>query len=281
MADPFGDGTLSQALIPAGLNATLVLLRHGESIAITEGRFQGRLDTPLSPLGERQARFAGERLAHPDRPPHIAVPKSAPVEIAHSPLARTAATASAAGRALRAVHGQGVPRPQPEIGLLEVGQGAWEGLHREDVEARYEAELEAWRRAPHEHAAPGGEALIEVDRRVRQALSGIIGRLAASSPVSRAARTSAAGYPPPSGSPAWSLLVGHDGVFKVVLLALLDLPLERFWSFAFGLTGITIVGIHDGVVVLRAHNLLDHLAPLQDAGPDDEAGADRAASGAL
>jgi len=278
VADPFGDGTLSQALIPAGLNATLVLLRHGESIAITEGRFQGRLDTPLSPLGERQARFAGERLADPDRPPHIAVPKSAPVEIAHSPLARTAATASAAGQALRAVHGQGVPRPRPEIGLLEVGQGAWEGLHREDVEARYEAELEAWRRAPHEHAAPGGEALIEVDRRVRQALSGIIGRLAASSPVSRAARTSAAGYPPPSGSPAWSLLVGHDGVFKVVLLALLDLPLERFWSFAFGLTGITIVGIHDGVVVLRAHNLLDHLAPLQDAGPGDEAGA---ASGAL
>ena len=85
----------------------------------------------------------------------------------------------------------------------------------------------------------------------------------------------------PSGSPAWSLLVGHDGVFKVVLLALLDLPLERFWSFAFGLTGITIVGIHDGVVVLQAHNLLDHLAPLQDAGPGDDEEADRAASGAL
>ncbi len=96
-----------------------------------------------------------------------------------------------------------------------------------------------------------------------------------------AARTSAAGYPPPSSSLAWSLLVGHDGVFKIALLALLDLPLERFWSFSFGLTGITIVGIQDGMAVLRAHNLQDHLGPLQD--PEASAGKDpdRSASGAL
>jgi broad specificity phosphatase PhoE len=187
----------------------------------------------------------------------------------------------AADRALRAVHGQAVPPPRPEVGLLEVAQGAWEGLHRAEVEARFGAELEAWRQAPNQHQAPGGEPLLEVDRRVRLALPEIIGRLAAASPAIHIARTSAAGYPPPTTSPAWSLLVGHDGVFKIVLLALLDLPLERFWSFAFGLTGITIVGIHDGAVILGAHNLLDHLGPLQDASSGDDEAADAGLSGGL
>lgn len=281
MVDPAGDGALTGLAIPPDLNATLVLLRHGESVAITEGRFQGRLDTPLSALGEEQARLAGDRLAHPNRRPHIAVPGAAPIEIVHSPLARTAATAAAAELALRSVHGAAVPAARAEGGLVEVGQGDWEGLHRTEVEARYGAELEAWRQAPHERAAPGGEALIDVDRRVRATLPGILDRLAASGPRFDPARTSAAGYPPPASSPAWSLLVGHDGVFKVVLLALLDLPLERFWSFGFGLTGITIVGIHDGLAVLRAHNLQDHLGPLQDTdGPPGE-GPGPAAAGAL
>ena len=281
MADPAGDGALTRLAIPPDLNATLVLLRHGESVAITEGRFQGQLDTPLSQLGEAQARLAGERLAQPNRRPHIAVPASAPVEIVHSPLGRTTATAAAAREALVAVHGATVPALRPDDGLLEVGQGDWEGLHRTEVEERYSAELEAWRQTPHERMAPGGEPLGDVDRRVRLALGPIIDRLAASGPRAEPARTSAAGYPPPASSLAWSLLVGHDGVFKVVLLALLDLPLERFWSFGFGLTGITIVGIHDGLAVLRAHNLQDHLGPLQDLDPAADEKPGRAASGAL
>jgi phosphoserine phosphatase len=279
VAHPPGDRPLIP-LVPAGLNATIVLLRHGESVAITEGRFQGQLNTPLSPLGERQAALAGDRLARPDRPPHIAVPASAPIEIAHSPLARTAATAAAAGRALRAAYGA-ASELRPEPGLLEVGQGAWEGLHRDEVESRYPEELASWRRAPTQPSAPGAEPLAAVDARVRLALAGIIGRLAVAALPAEVARTSAAGYPPPSTSTTWSLLVAHDGVFKVVLLALLELPLERFWSFGFGLTGITILGIHDGSVVLRAHNLLDHLAPLQTAGPEPDEAEDRAESGAL
>ncbi len=272
---------MSERLVPAGLHATIVLLRHGESVAITEGRFQGRLDTPLSPLGERQAELAGDRLAHPGRPPQIAVPTTAPVEIAHSPLARTAATAAAAEAALRATYGSATPALHPEPGLYEIGQGAWDGLERSEVEARFGPELEAWRRAPHLNNAPGGESLVEADRRVRVALPAMLDRLALASPPINAAITSASGYPPPMSSPAWSLLVGHDGVFKLVTLALLELPLERFWTIAFGLTGITILAIHDGQVVLRAHNLLDHLGPLQAAAAAADPVSPREGSGAL
>lgn len=272
---------MSGPLVPRGLHATIVLLRHGESVAITEGRFQGRLDTPLSPLGARQVTLAGDRLAHPDRPPQVAVPAAAPIEIAHSPLSRTAATAGAVQAALRSVYAERTPAPRPEPGLFEIGQGAWEGLDRAEIEGRYGPELEAWRRDPAGHNAPGGESLVDADRRVRLALPGIIGRLAEASPLLDAGRTAASGYPPPTGSLAWSLLVGHDGVFKLVLLALLDLPLERFWTFSFGLTGITILVIHDGQVVVRAHNLLDHLASLQANATVPDLAGDREASGAL
>jgi 2,3-bisphosphoglycerate-dependent phosphoglycerate mutase len=47
----------------AGMPATLVLLRHGESEWNRENRFTGWVDSDLSPLGEDQARRAGEVLA--------------------------------------------------------------------------------------------------------------------------------------------------------------------------------------------------------------------------
>ena len=73
--------------------------------------------------------------------------------------------------------------------------------------------------------------------------------------------------PPVDTAPAvadvpWTLLVAHDGIFKVVLLTLLDLPLDRFWTFPFALCGITVVEFRDGRGILRAHNLTDHLATL-------------------
>ena len=42
-------------LTPDGLDATLVLVRHGESTFIAEGRFQGQAETPLTAIGLRQA----------------------------------------------------------------------------------------------------------------------------------------------------------------------------------------------------------------------------------
>ncbi len=67
----------------------------------------------------------------------------------------------------------------------------------------------------------------------------------------------------PSGQP-WSILVGHDGVFKIVLLRLFGIPLDRFWTFSFALCGISVVEIRNGRPTLRAHNLAEHLAPLLD-----------------
>jgi broad specificity phosphatase PhoE len=66
----------------------------------------------------------------------------------------------------------------------------------------------------------------------------------------------------------------------VALLALLDLPLERFWTLPFALCGITVVEIRNGRPRLRLHNATDHLADLQtpDSRANDES---RRKSGAL
>jgi broad specificity phosphatase PhoE len=259
-------GSPAPVRLPPDLDATVVLLRHGESQWITEGRFQGQGDSPLSALGLRQAELAAERLAHPSRPPALPVPAGPPAAIRHSPLARTTATAVAVADAIADPGGFGRRidlRPDP--GLLEIGQGEWEGLPGATVEERWGDVLEGWRRDPITAWAPGGESVVDVDRRVRAALDRVIAELAAVRQAGPAVETHVLGYADPPGDEPWTLLVGHDGVFKVTLLALLDLPLARFWTFPFALCGITVVEIRGGRSRLRAHNLTDHLAPLQDA----------------
>ncbi len=160
------------ALIPDGLDATLVLVRHGESVLIAEERFQGQTETPLSPTGRRQAALVARRLAHPHDAPALPVPGGDLLEIVHSPLQRTTQTADAIALAVAA---SGVVRAtpiRPDRGLLEIGQGAWEGLlATRDPATRYAELLAAWRRRPLEAWAPGGESLPEVAERVRPALA--------------------------------------------------------------------------------------------------------------
>ena len=187
-----------------------------------------------------------------------------PLEIVHSPLGRTTATALAIHGAIEA-RGKGSPPMRAEPGFTEIGQGRWEGRHRSEIEAADGDLLRAWRTSPLTANAPGGERVIDAAGRARGALEVVVAHLA------EAGRGRASVVPPSPvpgyAGPAvvdvpWTLLVGHDGIFKTAILALLDLPLERFWTFPFALCGITAVEFRDGRGILRAHNLVEHLAPL-------------------
>jgi probable phosphoglycerate mutase len=275
------------ALIPAGLDATLVLLRHGETEWIRRGLFQGQAETPLSETGRRQAELAGARLAMPHQPPPLPVPGGRPLEIVHSPLARTAATAGAVAAAIRRDAEAGgdeaagmVVRPDP--GLLEIGQGEWEGVHQDEIARRWPEILAAWRRRPWETWAPGGESPAQAQARVRPVLASVLERLGRDYPRGTLDRPQVHGYAG-VGGPAtqpWSILVGHDGVFKIVMLTLFELPLTHFWMFTMALTGITVVEFRGGRAVVRAANLTEHLAPIADA-QAREAAERRARSGAM
>lgn len=268
-------------LVPDGLDATLVLVRHGESQFIVEGRFQGQADPPLSTLGLRQAERVAARLAHPHASPALPVPGGPPIEIVTSPLTRSAATAEEIGRAMAGELSFGRPIPlRAEAGLIEIGQGEWEGLHASEIDSRWGDVLSTWRRRPLEAWAPGGESIPDVAARVRPAVAAVLGRLAENGVAGTLDRPQVPGYREASTPHPWSVVVGHDGVFKVLLLTLFDLPLDQFWMWSFELTGIGVVEFRAGRPVVRAMNLTGHLAPLLDEAAQ-EAGEERQKSGAL
>jgi broad specificity phosphatase PhoE len=277
-------GEPTPAIIPPGLNAVLALVRHGESEWVAEGRFQGQGDSPLSDLGRRQALLTARRIARRARRPALPLPSGPPRSVVHSPLARAAETAELIARAVSGGRGDDAveaPIPtRPEPGFLEIGQGDWEGLPGTEVVERWGELLEEWRRDPLVAWAPGGESIAEVDVRVRAALRALLDDLAAGAPPPTPGRSQVLGYADLPADEPWSIVVGHDGVFKVALLALLDLPLARFWVLPFALCGITVVEIRNGRPRLRLHNATDHLSSLETEA--ERAAADaRRPSGAL
>ncbi len=266
--------------LPPDLEATLVLVRHGESTWLAEGRFQGQANPPLTPLGRRQARLAGERIAAAARPPRLPIPAGRPIAIFHSPLARTRETAEAIAAALDGPGMAAAPPLVPDARLAEIAQGAWEGLLQTEIESRYAAVIDGWRRDPVNVQAPGGETLAAVDARVRGGLERILGDLA----VRTDGDDSAAAGPPPGRAPArsfydlreapWAVVVSHGGTLQVVMLALLGLALDRFWSFPMGPAALAIVDVRNGRAAVRAWNRTDHLAPIEE----EDAQAARAAA---
>jgi broad specificity phosphatase PhoE len=266
-----GPGGLGSSVIPEGLDGTLVLLRHGETEWILRGLFQGQGETALSDAGRRQAELAGARLARPLASPALPVPGGRPLEIVHSPLQRTTATAQAVAEAIRAeaeANGEDASGlvVRPDAGILEIGQGEWEGVHQDEIARRWPDILAGWRRRPWEVWAPGGESLADVQERVRPALAAALERIGRDHPRGTLDRSQVQGYPGVSvhQDQPWSILVGHDGVFKVVMLTLFGLPMTHFWMFTMALTGITVIDFRAGRPLVRAANLTEHLAPLLD-----------------
>lgn len=271
-------------LLPEGLDATLALVRHGESEWIIKGLFQGQADSPLTERGRRQALLTARRIARRGRRPVMPLPAGPPLAVIHSPLARTTETATLIARAVNGGRGDdavATPVPLiPEPGLLEIGQGAWEGLPGAEIVERWGPLLESWRRDPLSAWAPGGESVREVHARVRIALRRALADLATVAEPAVSGRSQVLGYGDSPGTEPWSILVGHDGVFKVTLLALLGLPLDRFWTLPFALCGISVVEIRNGRPRLRMHNATDHLAELQTVATQERDEA-RRRSGAL
>lgn len=267
--------------LPPDLVATLVLVRHGESTFVAEGRFQGRQDAPLSELGIRQAELVAKRLAHRDERTPLPIPEGPPVAVWHSPLRRAAETA----RLIREEQPDAVEL-HPEDRLTEIAQGEWEGRLLTEVRSRWAEELAAWRQTPAQNHAPGGESLRQAAGRVNAGLTRIVASLPRLTPTGYvydpvpgyvpAPTESAVGepiavreganperiVPAKGGWEPWAVVVAHDGIFRLSLMSLLGIPIERFWSLPFVLTGITVVTLHETVAALRAHNLSDHLEPL-------------------
>jgi broad specificity phosphatase PhoE len=117
----------------------LLLLRHAESEWNAQGRWQGVADPPLSARGEAQAELAGRLLQG-----------QGISSVVSSDLQRARATAERIGAGLPVTGPIDVYRD-----LREYDLGAWSGLTRVQIEARWPGAIEEWREG--RLATPDGE----------------------------------------------------------------------------------------------------------------------------
>ncbi len=144
---------------------TIYLVRHGETEWNREGRVQGHLDSPLTPLGRDQARRVGLTLA-------ALLEGEPPFLLLASPLGRAAASAALITQAL----GHRLAAQRVDDRLKEVSWGRWEGLTRAEIAAR-DGELWRWREAdPWHRPPPGGESHAMLAERARRWLEGVADR---------------------------------------------------------------------------------------------------------
>jgi broad specificity phosphatase PhoE len=132
---------------------TIFLVRHGETEWNREGRYQGRLDSPLTPRGIAQAEAIGRRLA--------GIPEAVAAAIVASPLGRARHTARIIAERL----GRGAP-PSFDERLREVSLGAWDGLDPAQIGARAPAIFAGEERLGWYFRAPGGERYEEFAARL-------------------------------------------------------------------------------------------------------------------
>lgn len=100
----------------------IYLIRHGQTEFNRDGRLQGSLDSPLTALGESQARTIGRRLAELT---------GADTAIVSSPQGRARRTA-----ALLRESGGFSAEVEFDPRLAEVSLGRWDGLTRPEIAAQ-------------------------------------------------------------------------------------------------------------------------------------------------
>lgn len=198
----------------------LVLVRHGESTWNIEGRYQGRLDPPLSPRGREQAQTLSARLY---REALARIDKNRLTGIVSSPLLRARDTAQICAEAL------GLPVVIDER-LTEISHGEWEGKLREEIATRWPEMLAAWRADPHTVQFPGGETLDDVRSRFESFLKDLRGERGV-------------------------LAVTHDVIIRIAILLAQGKPLAAFNDirvdnaalneFSFEGSKLTVVRIND------------------------------------
>jgi broad specificity phosphatase PhoE len=127
----------------------LLLVRHGETDWLAEGRLQGNSAVPLNERGQEQARLAARtvKMIRPDR-------------IFSSTLPRAQETADF----MAAECGR---RREDDGRLNEISFGDWEGKHHEEIQAQYPVLYQDWLDLKADFVPPAGESVREVSGRMR------------------------------------------------------------------------------------------------------------------
>lgn len=164
----------------------VVVLRHGQTEWNVEGRYQGHLESSLTPAGLAQAEALARR----------AVGQGLEVVYA-SDLRRARQTAEVIAGAL------GLP-VHLEPGLRERHLGIFQGLLKSETKAQHPEEYRRFKAGGADHAVPGGESARQCQQRVLATLGRMVARHAGGR----------------------LLVVSHGGVLGALFRHTLGIPLE-------------------------------------------------------
>ena len=125
-----------------------IVLRHGETVWNLEDRYQGQLDSPLTPAGLEQARALAERLC-----------RCRFSALYSSDLGRANDTA-------RIIAERTSQTVRLETGLRERHLGIFQGLAQSEIQEKFPDEYHRFRNRDPDHVLPGGESAAQHSARV-------------------------------------------------------------------------------------------------------------------
>jgi alpha-ribazole phosphatase len=204
----------------------LLLTRHGETDHNLNHRYQGQMDVPLNQTGVLQAQQLAKRLS------------TEKIDIIiSSDLSRTVETAEA----ICALQ-PNPPAIQTDPRWRELSFGKWEGLNHKEIEEQWPDEAKAWYADIVHSVPPGGESLLQLSKRVGEALQDL----------KSAHRDGTV------------LLVTHSGVIQNLMCLILGVELKRYWQFRVLQASLTIIRFHEAGGVVELFNERSHLKDLNE-----------------
>lgn len=194
----------------------LTLVRHGETVGDSSIRYHGVNDVALSQVGRAQMECVARALA-----------EERFEAVYTSTLRRTRESARIIAPRLA---------PRPLAGFNEINFGRWEGLTREEIEARDPELFDLWRVSNGEFHYPDGDRVSDFRARVAATWREILPQ-----------------------APARVLVVAHRGVISTILMETLgiSLPDLRHWRLGLGSIHVLVEGGAGWTAELADHH--DHL----------------------
>lgn len=180
----------------------IYLIRHGETDANINFRFQGHTNNSLNSKGLQQAKELGHYYEN------IALDA-----VYSSSMLRAQQTAEP----LAALNGI---QTQTFDELKEICFGKWEGLAFDEIKAKWSEEFDRFFQEPAKCRVPGGESFEDVAERVRSVCSKIV---------------------EDSGDKNIAI-VSHGGVIRIQLCLLLGLDINKMWMFGVHNASTTCIG---------------------------------------
>lgn len=197
----------------------VILLRHGETVWNLEGRYQGQLDSPLTPTGEAQAHALAQRLV---------VVKFAALYTSDLGRARQTAAclAASSGHELRV-----------EAQLRERHLGIFQNLRKAELKQKFPDEYRLFKSGGPEHVIPQGESTRQAAERTNACLEELARRHPGETIV----------------------IVAHGGTISALLRHALGIPLDAPRRFERSNASWNVFQFDDGKWFLETWGDVSHL----------------------